>query len=390
MQRIDTKSGRDRLKPRREPYWHKLEAGRFLGYRKGATGGFWLARYRDTTGKQHFVQIGQSTGDDFSDAKRKAERWLKTIAGSAGISIKTGTVEKACEDYAAALDRKGRTGTGADVRTRFNQFVNSGRVIGKKHKRTVPGDPIGSIRTDALTRDDVEAWLARLKAGKRNAATVNRNLRCLKAALTHAVKIGYAANPIAWQSVDAMANAERARTVFLTGEDRRALLDASSEPLRVFLTLLFYTAARPGELARTTVADFDAVQAMLTVRSAKGRGGAIRPRAVPLIPDALQLLKAAAKDKLPAAPLLSGPDGGPWTAMQLSRAMREAVKAAKLPSATVCYSLRHAAISEWLSGGIDAVTVAKIAGTSVTMIEKHYAKFIAAPAIEKLTAVKLY
>ena len=36
------------------------------------------------------------------------------------------------------------------------------------------------------------------------------------------------------------------------------------------------------------------------------------------------------------------------------------------------YSLRHAAISELLVSGMDMHTVAKIAGTSTDMIDKHY------------------
>ncbi len=47
-------------------------------------------------------------------------------------------------------------------------------------------------------------------------------------------------------------------------------------------------------------------------------------------------------------------------------------KAAKPPANAVAYSLRHAAISELLVGGMDLHTVAKIAGTSADMIDKHY------------------
>ncbi|WP_217704218.1 hypothetical protein [Piscinibacter koreensis] len=32
--RIDTVASRDKLKPRREPYWHRLGRGCYLGYRK--------------------------------------------------------------------------------------------------------------------------------------------------------------------------------------------------------------------------------------------------------------------------------------------------------------------------------------------------------------------
>ena len=389
MQRIDTKSGRDRLAERREPYWHKIEAGRFLGFRKGATGGFWIARYRDGSNKQHYAQLGQSVGDDYTEAKRKAETWFKTITGGAGVTVKTGTVEAACEAYARGLDKKGRTGAATDARARFAQFVNAKRTVGRKEKREIDGDRLGNIPMDRLTRDDVEAWLDRVNNGKRRASSVNRNLRQLKAALTYAVKVGYAANPVAWDSVDALPNADRARDVFLDADQRRTLLDNAPDGLRQFLTALLHIGARPGELARATVADFDRKQKTLTLRSAKGRGGKIRPRSVPLTAAALALFKDAAKDKLPSAPLLTGPDGGAWTKMQLSRATRATVKAAKLPKATVPYSMRHAAISEWLAAGINPVTCAKMAGTSVLMIEKHYHKFIAEPALEKLESVKL-
>lgn len=61
----------------------------------------------------------------------------------------------------------------------------------------------------------------------------------------------------------------------------------------------------------------------------------------------------------------------------------------KLPAGVVGYTLRHSAISEWLAAGIDPVTVAKLAGTSVLMIKKHYHKFIRAPVMKKLAAANL-
>ena len=45
--------------------------------------------------------------------------------------------------------------------------------------------------------------------------------------------------------------------------------------------------------------------------------------------------------------------------------MRLAVNRARLPPDIVLYSLRHAAISEMLTSGLDPLSVAKLAGTSV-------------------------
>lgn len=36
------------------------------------------------------------------------------------------------------------------------------------------------------------------------------------------------------------------------------------------------------------------------------------------------------------------------------------------------YTLRHVAISEMIAGGVDTFLVAKLAGTSTAMIDKHY------------------
>jgi hypothetical protein len=52
--RIDTPTQRLRLKARREPYWVKLQARGYLGFRRTADGGTWVARWRDDQGKQHY------------------------------------------------------------------------------------------------------------------------------------------------------------------------------------------------------------------------------------------------------------------------------------------------------------------------------------------------
>ena len=42
------------------------------------------------------------------------------------------------------------------------------------------------------------------------------------------------------------------------------------------------------------------------------------------------------------------------------------------PRRVVMYSLRHKAISEMIANGIDSFEVARMAGTSTEMIDKHY------------------
>ena len=69
--------------------------------------------------------------------------------------------------------------------------------------------------------------------------------------------------------------------------------------------------------------------------------------------------------------------------------VKAAAKAANLPSATVALTLRHSTISDLVTiAKLDLFTVAKLAGTSVVMIEKTYGKLqadLARTALQRLS-----
>lgn len=56
--------------------------------------------------------------------------------------------------------------------------------------------------------------------------------------------------------------------------------------------------------------------------------------------------------------------------------MKEAVKQAELPEESNFYTLRHTYISMALKNGMNIKVLADSCGTSIRMIEKHYAKFL--------------
>jgi hypothetical protein len=56
--KIDSRSARAKLGPRREPYWTVISAGNALGYRRGAKGGTWIAKFRDAAGLRHLESLG--------------------------------------------------------------------------------------------------------------------------------------------------------------------------------------------------------------------------------------------------------------------------------------------------------------------------------------------
>jgi integrase len=115
---------------------------------------------------------------------------------------------------------------------------------------------------------------------------------------------------------------------------------------------------------------------------------------VPLPPGACAHLKECAKGKTSRAWLISRADGSQWKKEAWRDEIKEAAKKAKLPGATVAYTLRHSLITELVKGDaersmppLDIFTVAKLAGTSVKMIEEHYGHLQrehARSALEKL------
>jgi site-specific recombinase XerD len=78
---------------------------------------------------------------------------------------------------------------------------------------------------------------------------------------------------------------------------------------------------------------------------------------------------------------------GQWQRYAWRDQIRVAVNAAKLPRATVAYTLRHSAITDLVTVGLDLFTVAQVSGTSIAMIEAHYGHLQqehARSALEKL------
>lgn len=371
---ITTAGGRKRLTPRREPYWHRISAGNYLGFRKLGDGdGTWVARHRDQAGKQHYNAMG--TFQRFDDAEKKAREWFAQCDGGSPEVL---TVEQACRRYVE--DRRSEKGenTAKDAEGRFRRLVY-GRAFGKIELAALRTAHITDWRNGlADTDEDDDDPDAERKAKD----SANRNLATLKAALNLAYRMGFVSSTAQWDRVESFQKVGRRRERFLTVAERKKLLAAAAPALTRLLRAVLLTAARPGELASATVGDLDPA-GLLTLQGKTGR------RIIPLSPDALAHLKTCAGSRALDAPLLTREDGKAWTRFDWRDEMSEARKTAGLPDDVVLYNLRHVAISEMIVGGIDPLTVARIAGTSVAMIQRHYGHLAKERIVEKLAKVKM-
>ena len=116
----------------------------------------------------------------------------------------------------------------------------------------------------------------------------------------------------------------------------------------------------------------------------RGKTGA---RTVPLSAPALALFKRLSESKLPAARLLVRDDGKPWAHSDWDQLVRDAAKEAEMPAGTCLYTLRHSFVTQAIQDGLSILDVARLVGTSVMMIEKHYGHLVHSVARERLALV---
>jgi len=358
------------LKPRREPYWGApLARGQYIGIRKiDAETATWIARYRDDEGRQNYKSLGFVTADfDLDKAAEAAKIWFKEKADG----IKTGdvvTVADACRRYVAERTVSKSAACGHDANKRF--------------ERTVYGAPLGKRPLTKLRVTHVREWRDGLGL---EPAAANRTLVALEAALNLAVRERNVAASQAqeWKDVKPLPGANRRRDLYLDLKQRRALLKAATGAVRDLIEAVIVTGARAGELVNAIRSQFDARTMSMTFAGKTGS------RTVPLSPDAVTLFKRLAKDKLPAARLLVRDDGKPWGHSDWDELVRDAAKAAKLPTGACLYTLRHSFVTEALSNGLSTLDVARLVGTSVMMVERFYGHLVASAARERLAKVAM-
>lgn len=224
--RIDTKAGRARLAPRREPYWQKVGTGRAIGLRKiDADRATWIAKWRDTDTKDRAIhRLGDATDAfGFDEAAKAAAAWFEDRErGIRGGDVET--VADLCRAY--LKDRRQLKGDKA------------ANEIGRRYERTVYGRPgaprapaidpnaIGRVRLDKLRARHISQWRDELVEAGLSKAAANRDLTALKAALNYGVLHRHirADAVIEWRSVAPFKDASKRRTLFWTAISGRPSL----------------------------------------------------------------------------------------------------------------------------------------------------------------------
>lgn len=124
------------LKARREPYWQRLRAGCFLGFRPSKAGGAgtWIARVYDSdSGKYQLKSLGDfgalPPNERFASARKAAEAVAVLLEAGGEVRRNIETVADACRDYLR---------------------INHNKIAEGVFRRHLYSDPIATVQLEKL------------------------------------------------------------------------------------------------------------------------------------------------------------------------------------------------------------------------------------------------
>jgi integrase len=381
--KLEGRSIRLRLKPRRKPYYERIGTGVWLGYRRTKTAGTWVLRC--LKGGSEWTK-GFADADDYEASNQKtvltyfeAQTYARTLCGADKDGTATAgnrpvTVGEAVDDYEAHLKKHGR------------DTKNAQRV--RCHLAGAHG--LANICVASLTKQDFHTWDKSFEG--RAAATTNRVNNSLKAALNRAAKHDdRITNAKVWQiGLERLAGAEVSRNVILPQPTINAIIAAAYSLIGPEFGLLVEVAAQTGarysQLVRLTVGNvhLQGNPHLMIPVSKKGWGKKeTQHRPVPITSDLAHRLPI--KDRPKHAPLLTKAVDTPWTAKdrdyfglfkQVVTHLKDDPDIKNARFEVTMYALRHSSIARQLLDGVSVKIVADNHDTSIEMIQKNYSEYL--------------
>ncbi|WP_197018376.1 tyrosine-type recombinase/integrase [Sphingomonas sp. URHD0057] len=332
---------------------------------------------------------------DWKQALEAALDWFKKVEKPGYLNAAELTVQTAVDEYSSMRDARDSARAGrpvrSDGRSRLTRYVKVDEKLA------------GTCLCD-LTESDLKAWQDRIQGLK--ILTRQRLANDLKAALNYChqnhrrslpsdfpmtVKYGLKPEERYWEHGETRARDNQ----ILEDQQVRKIIRLAREldedgDFALVVILLAATGARFSQLRRMTVGDVQLDHSRLLVpTSFKGKGRSPDLIKVPVGEDVLGTLRPAIVGRKASEPLLQRwrykqvnaikwvrNSRGPWkTASEMTRDWRCVVAAAGLEG-VIPYALRHSSIVRGIRANLPIRLVAAVHDTSVTMIERHYSRWI--------------
>jgi len=393
--RIVNSTGRAKLPLRRDPYWHLISEGQHLGYRKGAAGGTWIARYYTPRHGRRFQALGaaddtvEANGThvlDFQQALEAAKKWLNTVMRSDGACVKIGpyTVRDAAEDWL-----KTQTNPTARIHVKNDILPTLGDIPLLKLTKAMLHDWLQDLGSKPTMRSQSEhskvpCDMNDPETRRKRQDSANRVLRGLRALLNLARSNGHIESDAAWATLKEFDKVAKQRTEYLTVTEAQAFIQACPDDFRKLVQGALYTGCRYGELCGLTVQGYDAQNCIVTILQGKTR----TPKVVYLTPDEATFFEEQTKGKPLGALMFTRADGKAWGKDHQRERMKDACKAANIEQHITFHNLRHTFASLLAMGGTRPELIQLQMGHSSARMTARYSHFSPSYAASTIRANK--
>lgn len=383
---LESKSAREKLKPRGDPYYKTIDRGLHVGFRKGKKAGVWVMR--TYAGDQKYVVETIGLADDNQDADggsvldwwQAVDRARALVAERATAKHETPagpyTVSNALDDYLAHAKERQKSyrstvySVEEHIRPEFGQTAVmdlTASQIRDWHNK------LASTPPRLRTRKGKEQKYAKVDmtedVRRQRKSTANRVMTTLKAALNLAFREGKVADDKEWRRVESFEDVDSARVHYLTIAEAQRLVNACGPDFRKLVQAALQTGCRYGELCRLRVGDFNPTVGTLTIRMSKTS----QSRHIVLTEEGIEFFKTITAGRPSDAVMLRKENGEAWGESHQSRPMIDACKRAKISPAIGLHGLRHTWASLAVMNGVPMMVVAKNLGhVDTRMVEKHY------------------
>lgn len=348
----------------------------WLSARKGVRGKTYAIRWVDPiSGKTK----SQTCGADKALARRMQQE--KCIELRRGVSSER--TPRTVDDLVNALPGW-MIGKAADTVSKTQQSLRALEAMQRKQAEDGKARP-GPLMVDAIDRDLLMAFRA-WRSATVSPATVNKDMRQIKSALSYAVDAKWiSTNPLwRWKSMQ-LREPQKAVRVVEEAEFQKIIQSCENPAVRVMLLVAYDMGLRRREVCnlRWSAVDIDkGVIHVVNVPEAGEFTKSRKSRAVPMTGRVKANIEALAKD---APRIVSGgqqamkyphvftwPGGRPFKPDWVTHAFAAMVKAAGIPHCTP-HDLRRSFSTIMQRRGVDRSTVKDLGGWSATsVIEKHY------------------
>lgn len=346
--------------------------------------------------------FGSIANVSYPDARQKFAEHLQSMAAVRKRAANGASVVKLFDHFLDWVKEHRGLRTFNERRLHLDRFANF-----KSH-----GELIGTLAAPTITAEQLKAFLAHIKeeyklddwtASKHHTsiracfswgAGKNNPSPCLPRDFNAFAGCERQQHPLSLLLEGELPTPEEIKLIFghadddvgLTIDDKGRYRSRLPEEFRAdheyrgfgdVLKVYHHTGARTSELADARVSHFvrSAKQIVLAQHKRSKTMKDSVSRRITLSDEAFRIVELLCQGKGADDPIFTDPKGRAWTRYTLGTRFKQIRARAGIRPEITIYSFRHLWISEALMSGLEVATVARMAGTSIAMVEKVYGHY---------------